>query len=253
MPVDDATSLLFFLKQMLAELLDQLAAKDSALAEFSLHLRLERATSDVTAVLKPATPTLDLMLLLQLATLHFERAVPAAQKSGKQGVEEFGVTAKGAPAAREQLELYREHPTRDLAAANRALALVRSRFGDESVRRTLLRDAHLPEASFRFAPLTNLAFPKPEAVLERRVIRRVYTTPIPLSPPVRNPHDDGWLVHDLKQGPVVKTDGPYVVCGGWWVREVHREYSFVHTMSGDVLWVFFDRKKRGWYLHGRLE
>ncbi len=259
MPVDDVTSLLFFLKQMLQELLDQLAARSAALAEFTLHLRVERAASDVTTTLTPAAPTLDLQLLLQLATLHFERAVQTAQnarrnaKSRQDGIEEFGVTAKGAPAAREQLQIYREHPTRDLAAANRALALVRSRFGDDAVRRATLRDGHLPEASFRLAPLADLAFPKPAAVLERRVIRRVYTTPIPLSPPVRHPHNDGWLVHDLKQGSVVKCDGPYLISGGWWVREVQREYSFVHTMSGEVLWVFFDRRKRGWYLHGRLE
>jgi protein ImuB len=44
------------------------------------------------------------------------------------------------------------------------------------------------------------------------------------------------------------------VSGGWWNgRGVHREYHFAETGGGDVLWVFYDRPRRRWFLQGRVE
>jgi protein ImuB len=57
----------------------------------------------------------------------------------------------------------------------------------------------------------------------------------------------------LKYGPVVRMLGPYVVSGGWWMSTVHREYHFVETQSGDLLWVYYDRRRRRWFLHGRID
>ena len=62
-----------------------------------------------------------------------------------------------------------------------------------------------------------------------------------------------WLLRDLKQGPVIRVQGPYVVAGGWWKRAVHREYHFAETQRGELLWVYYDRPQRRWYLHGRVE
>jgi protein ImuB len=251
LPVYDTTSLLFVLKQALEDLIEKLAARDHALETFTLALQPERGGKEpVLATLKPATPTLDLMLLLQLATLHFERSPPAAARGG---IEEVVVTATSVPARPETLALFKEHRTRDLDAGTRALALVRSRFGADSVRRVVLREGHLPEASFRFEPLDRLALAAPTPMLEHCVIRRVLDPPVPLSPPRRHQHDDGWIVHDLQQGAVVKCDGPYVISGGWWAREIHREYLYVHTLRGDVLWVYLDKKRRRWFLQGEIE
>jgi protein ImuB len=61
------------------------------------------------------------------------------------------------------------------------------------------------------------------------------------------------MLHGLEQGPVVRVDGPYVVAGGWWNRPVHREYHFAETRKGDLLWVYYDRMRRRWFLHGRVE
>jgi len=47
--------------------------------------------------------------------------------------------------------------------------------------------------------------------------------------------------------------GPYVVSGGWWASTVHREYYFIETRRGDLLWTFYDRKRRRWFLHGKVE
>ena len=46
--------------------------------------------------------------------------------------------------------------------------------------------------------------------------------------------------------------GPYIVSGGWWVREVHREYYFAETESGEILWIYYDKRRRSWFLHGEV-
>jgi protein ImuB len=34
---------------------------------------------------------------------------------------------------------------------------------------------------------------------------------------------------------------------------VRRDYYFVETRRGELLWVYYDRRRRGWFLHGRVE
>ena len=53
--------------------------------------------------------------------------------------------------------------------------------------------------------------------------------------------------------PVIRFQGPYVVSGGWWNRPIHREYHYAETQKGDLLWVFYDKPRRRWFLHGRVE
>ena len=52
---------------------------------------------------------------------------------------------------------------------------------------------------------------------------------------------------------VVKVEGPYIISGGWWRSAVQREYHVAETQNGDMLWVFFDRQRRRWFLHGVVE
>ena len=76
----------------------------------------------------------------------------------------------------------------------------------------------------------------------------------PTALPCRERHEpDGWLISGFQRGPAIRLRGPYVVSGGWWAREVHREYHFVETERGDLLWVYYDRRRRQWFLHGQVE
>jgi protein ImuB len=61
------------------------------------------------------------------------------------------------------------------------------------------------------------------------------------------------MLRGLDQGPVVRVLGPYVVSGSWWRRPEHRDYHFAETRQGELLWVFFDRARRRWFLQGRVE
>ena len=48
--------------------------------------------------------------------------------------------------------------------------------------------------------------------------------------------------------------GPYILSGGWWQgNEVHREYHYARTRGGDLLWIYYDRRRKRWVLQGRVE
>ncbi|MCI0651729.1 MAG: hypothetical protein L0Z55_07585, partial [Planctomycetes bacterium] len=138
---------------------------------------------------------------------------------------------------------------------------------------------HLPEAKFAWQPLAEIRAPRvlhlPQlpaiapaiagtaslaeaasvaASLARPpLVRRVFRAPQPLPPQSRSLHDDGWLIYGATHGAVTHTAGPHVVSGGWWIREVHREYQFALTRRGTLLWVYYDRPRRRFFLHGRVE
>ncbi len=244
----EITTLTFTVRRALSPLLDALARRGQALEELLVTLVLERGGGDDHEErIRPASPTLDRTRLMQLVVLRFEAMTL------EDGVEGLRLTGHGTVASREQLELFRENARRDLGAAARAFARLRAAFGEDAVLRARLRDAHLPEARFVWEPLETLAIPKAREVRWPRLIRRIESTAEPIAAPPRHGHDDGWLLGDLRQGPVKRQQGPYVVSGGWWVREVHREYHYAETATGDLEWIYYDRRRRRWFRHGRVE
>lgn len=66
--------------------------------------------------------------------------------------------------------------------------------------------------------------------------------------PVHEP--EAWLG---EYGAVQRAHGPYRTSGGWWRERIERDYFFLETDRGAVLWVFHDRRSRRWYLHGRVD
>ena len=58
------------------------------------------------------------------------------------------------------------------------------------------------------------------------------------------------FLRGLEHGSVTRLAGPYIVSGGWWASEVHREYHYAETRRGECLWVYYDRHRRRWFLHG---
>ena len=251
LPVVDTTSLLFILRQRLEAILDALALKGFALQELGVDLKTERSGVH-REVLRPATPTADFKTWMNLVVLRFE-TIRFASHGLEDGVDELRIDAKAVPAHRKQGGLFRQNPRRDLDAAGRAIARVRAAFGDATIFHAVLREAHLPEASFAWERLDAVRLPTPREVLIPPAIRRIHARPRPLQSKQRLLRDDGWLLADLDQGAVVSCDGPYVVSGGWWSREVHREYHQVETARGDLLWVFYDRHRRRWFEQGRVE
>ncbi len=229
---------------LLKPLVRRIERRDGVLSTLHVRLRFENGTH-ADDRLRPATPTLDLSQVLRLVQLRLEaRTLDSA-------VEELEVEVLAATARHEQLTLF-ACETRDLRAANRALARLRAELGDGAVRCALLRDGHLPEGRYTWEPLHELRAAQPDAVIVPPLVRRVHARPVPL--PLRPRHEpDGWLVAGFAAGPVEDVVGPHVISGGWWMRSVERAYYFLRTRSGRWLWVYEDRLRNGWFLHGEVE
>jgi protein ImuB len=246
----DIERLVFFLKGAIDRLLERLAARGRALTALHVELTL-RANVGHTELradcIKPAAPTLDGRALLRLVHLRLTGMPPAAPVNAAR------VWADDVGASREQLAMFASKPRRDLRAANEALARVRAELGDDAVVRAVLRDGHLPEASFGWERLAQVQQATPTPKLVRPLVRRLYAKPQMLPPQARQVRDDGWLLSGLEHGAVVRILGPYVVSGGWWQHELHREYHFAELRRGDCLWVFYDRNRRRWFCQGAVE
>ena len=245
-PELDAARLVARIEEAIGPFLDEIAAKGRALAELQLAFRFARLGDHVESI-QPAAPTLVPKTLMELIRLrlHAVRQLP-------DGVMEIALVARETPAIDKQRELFAVKKRRDLEAGARALARVKAALGDDAVVRAEPRDAHLPEARFAWTPMAALPEAKPRPVDEPRLIRRLYTTPVPLPPRERH-EPDGWLLRGLAQGPVVKVNGPYAISGWWWKKPITREYHFTETKSGENLWVFYDRGINRWYLQGQVE
>jgi protein ImuB len=224
-----------------------LAARSQALAALWLSFLIDRS-GRLKEPIRPAAPTLDAAQILDLVRLRLESMEFAA------GVIEIELALEACAATREQLRLFAEKPIRDLDAANRALARLRAEFGEDAVVQAKLTDGHLPQARFTWEPLGRVKFPEPKKASAKILVRRILAKPQPLSSTPHQSHEGGgWLLLGPKYGTIDKLTGPYVFSGGWWNREVQRDYYFAETRRGDIVWVYYDRVRRRWFLQGWVE
>jgi len=246
----DITRLVFVIKGAVDRLLARLAARARAVTALHLELTVRHAvgkTEPRAECIVPAAPTLDVRALVRLCHLRLEGHPPEAP------VVALRVWADAVAATREQLALFAQRPRRDLRAADEAIARVRAELGDGAVVRAVVREGHLPEARFAWEPLVHARVPEPRPATVQPMIRRIHTRPQMMPAQMTNLRDDGWLLSGLETGSVVRLDGPYLVSGGWWATEIQREYHFAETRRGDCHWLFFDRARRRWFLHGEVE
>ncbi len=203
------------METLLEPLLDSLDRRHEAMTSLLLTLRLDDR-SQRTATLRPASPTLDRTQILDLLRLRMEAtALPA-------GVTEIVMEVRGGRPDIRQGELFHGASAWDHDAANRALARLRARFGDGAL------------------------------------VRRFFPKPVRLSYAGSSPTDAEPRVGEIRTDDSLFTresSGPYIISGGWWGAGAgaYREYHFVRTGEGPWLWVYYDRKRQGWFLHGKVE
>ena len=231
-PVQDTTQLLFHVKSLLHPLLRELGRRDRALIHLRIRFVQERG-EDHEEVISPAAPTRSDAEITGLIRIRLEALRISA------GVLEIHLEAGAVPSEQVQQRLLGEGCRRDLDAAARALGFVRAEHGHDAVVRAALRQGHLPEARFSWEPLHRPSPPHPRKQTRHPVVRRLYTRSRSIrKPPART---------------VLRWDGPHVFQGGWWARELHREYWFATTREGKVLWIYRDRKRERWVIQGVVE
>jgi protein ImuB len=241
----DLDSLLHRLKEHLIPLRAQLLQRRRLLRALQLRLQLENG-AHFEERLQPAQPTLELDQVMQLLRLRLQN------KDLRAGVIDVALQLEESRPSRRQMELFASHARRDLDAAHRAFARLRAELGDNAVQVATIQDGHLPQARFTWQRIEALREAHPRLVQTPRLVRRIVDHPIAVSTP-RRKEPDGWLITGLGGGAVEEVRGPYVISGGWWTRTVHREYHYVRTSRSGWLWVYFDRRRRRWYLQGSVE
>jgi protein ImuB len=163
-------------------------------------------------------------------------------------IEEIQLEAESIAVQPQQMALLQARPKRDLAAAARALARVRAMFGAASVTRAQLQGACLPEARYRWEPVAELRVPQPTTPAQgRSLVRRLFVSPQPLPSPTQR---GAWLG---EYGTIQSIHGPGRISGGWWLQRVERDYYWIETHAGEILWIYHDRPRRRWLLHGILD
>lgn len=230
-PDPNAQRLLFRIKQLLDPLLRGAAARYQAAAALQLQLRLENGTRHRHRI-QPARPTLEVSVLLDLVRLRLERVSLCAPPL------ELSLQVEAVCVSAETRNLLQQAPRRNNEAALHALARVRAEFGPDSVLSARLKPGHLPEARWEWQP-----FQKPTPAILR---------PVPIRPLVRRTHAHPKSL-DWKRPPDPESLLGYLISGGWWNREVRRDYRFVNTKRGEILWVYYDPQGRRWHSQGRVE
>jgi len=256
--------LLFAVKGILPGLIDRLVGLGSRVSALELELVLigTGAGADTdTSVLRVelAEPTDNLLQILDLLRLRI------GSLSLASAVCEVGVVLEGVRPSTPQIDLLAREERRDPRAAERALDRVRAAYGEESVTRAALRDAHLPEASFAWEPARQVSLPRPSSAAANLsgssscLIRRVLRRPLPLGATVDQEGDDPPRAPSLAgalpaaYGRIRRLHGPHRVSGGWWVRPVERDYYYAETTGDEILWIFYDRPRRRWFLQGVVD
>jgi len=275
-PTAKVERLLFTIKRGLDGLLTDLDDRGERLRELTMTFHLERwgrrkgkqvTLEDPERVhvetIEPASPLDGIVSLMDLVRLRLESTVLLAP------VEELVLEAEAVPMSAEQLVTPGDRPARDRGAANRALARLRATFGAGSVRRMRLRDAHLPEAQFVLEPMPELTPPgtarkSPEQVplhealltesgLDRRGRRRrpLQRRLLPRPEPLPTDRDGGPRLPRA----LLDLQGPQKLSGGWWGRReaTERDYYYAETEGGGLYWVYWDRPRSRWYLHGHVD
>jgi len=256
----DAWRLLFLIKRLLHPLLDRLAAERKAVALLHLDLQLDargKAPAARRESLRPAAPTLDVVLLTELVRLRLAGLDLGA------GVERLAVELEAVGVTPGTVALFRRRRRRDPAAALRAVARVRAELGDQAVVRAELVAEHLPERAWRWRGVEALAIPMPGGGEEEpSLVRRLLPRPRPLCPGSAGLacEDRDRLVRAAVGSRAVSmvsgataTSGPHLVSHGWWTSEQRRVYHYVEAGDGHLLWVYFDENEKRWYLQGTVE
>ena len=236
--ITDTPTLLGHLEEGLEAILRDVARVGARIQEIQVCLMREGAEARVERI-QPSEPTAALDLVRGLVRLRIESVFE--QDKRHAGITGFTLSVDRARAADAQTALAGLQPEmrRDRDAGERALALIRAEMGNDAVRRIRLQPEHPPEMQYlwerrersgpRPAPGPP---PHPPAVARPpALVRRIYEQPRPVP---------GGGVRDGRGGRR-GCGGPYVVSGGWWSRPFNREYRFIETQDGAVLWIYRDR------------
>lgn len=224
--IDDWQALLFPLRRLFEEFEAYLRARQVAATELTVTLARRRSEGE-SLVLRTTAPTQSAAVFLRLLRERWNARPPTA------AANELRLRADRFPAlAAPQAGLFDDGGAAS-EAWNGLLDRLRTRLGEAAVWQPGLTDDHRPEHAWSargtFSPVAPLP-PRPLWLLRR---------PQPL-PAQRLPRDG--------RGPLGASER---ISLGWWDDDaVDRDYHRVQGVQGEGLWIYRDRTRGAWFLHG---
>ncbi len=168
-PILETSALRTVLWELFAEELARLRPRARLVASMTFELLSEDA--GVLEELTPAQPTVSARTWQKLLDLRLESLLLTAAVTG---VRLDTMTVPPPPPAADLFD----RPPRDLKHGQKALALIRARWGNDAVVRAVPAAEHAPEASFAWEPVLSLTPPKP-GPSSATAVRRMFDVPRP--------------------------------------------------------------------------
>lgn len=261
-PITSSTTLLFVLTQPLEQLLQEVARAGRVCAALRWELTFDwgryvddrlRARAKAAGVepkgryafvLRASTAHVDAHRWVELLRLRLSRLTLPL------GVLSVHCTAEDVPAQVHQERWEGVQTRRRPEALLQGLAQVRAELSDDAVGRLVCTDAHLPEVRNRWTQCTTLDVPVPHPRWTPVMMRRMAFDARELLGPTTEGALQAWFAQQSRRCHALM--GPYIVAGGWWVRDVERAYYYAFLDNGEVHWLYYDRVRRRWFLQGKL-
>ena len=256
-PVEQAGSLLFVLRALVAELCAFLIERDQVLLRLDLCLELEDG-SLVQRPLRPSWPTRRQDVLLRLGRSSLEGIVLSSPVLALElqpgGLAPFRPTGVG---LWERAEAAESLPV--------LLSRLQEVLGIDAVGQNTVQDRWLPEESWKLLPVGETEPPPPEIRWDPALPHRLAEGPRPrpewllpeaeamrvLVAPSGRPR--AWMQGGKWQA-FGRVEGPERLKGGWWEERWERDYWTVEVPGAGAsrhAWLF--RTGDRWFLHGWWE
>jgi len=235
--VENAAALLFAARRLSFALSGWLAARQSGVREFSLHL-LHRQ-DETRLLLQFSAPTADPRRFERVLRERLEHTTLAAPVDSLR-LEATQLTAR--PGCSQTLF---NDSNDDQEAIGALLERLAARLGEAQVYRVAVHDDHRPECATRRVALSAAITPGARGSLPRPLW--LLTPPQPLA------EIDG---RPCRRGPLKLLAGPERIESGWWDNgeasgDIRRDYFIALSNDGCWLWIYRDaRLPGGWFLHG---
>ncbi|MBW2733254.1 MAG: DNA polymerase Y family protein [Deltaproteobacteria bacterium] len=257
-PTDRLDTMIFLHKHVLDRVLAQVARTRRLVAALEVTLTVaDSARTCVMRVFRPAQPTLDVRLLLDLVLLWLNSGpAPDLVEAIVMRVIEV---AKPTP---RQLHLFERD--RELAsdALQEAVSRLVALFGRDAVLRPVLGDSYRPEARVVWRPAENMlperkSEHEPPIMGSKEAAKGLFPPTLELlEPPLPITwRGDRLCFHEAGKREswqrIVRRMGPHRVEGEWWDAGFRREYWLLALEEGDVVWVFSQGQRA--FLHAFLD
>jgi len=145
-------------------------------------------------------------------------------------------------------------PKPDLEQFNQLIDKLSSRLGHTALFRLNHSVEHLPEMANTRQHVNELSasytnetgYEREKAQKEREQTQKPQPLWLLPTPQYLSKQDN----KPLYKGPLNIINGPDRISSHWWSKLQSRDYYLARQNNGRLLWLYFDRGKRNWYLHG---